>query len=110
MYNSYSMYPLSDPFIRTFMIDNNTNQDKFINASEGFLRGNMEKGTYVPYKNMNYISNINNKSVQEPQIKKFRVQKGLNKGENNFNLTKTPKFKYLYANNKIVRIPEENFS
>ena len=61
-------------------------------------------------KNMNYISNINNKSVQEPRNRKFKVQQGLNKGENNFTLTKVPKFRYLYANNKIVRIPEENFS
>jgi hypothetical protein len=61
-------------------------------------------------KNMNNISNINNKSVQEPQIRKFKVQQGLSKGENNLALTKGPKFRYLYANNKIVRIPEENFS
>ena len=61
-------------------------------------------------KNMNIIYNINNKSVQEPQIRKFKVQQGLNKGEKNFTLTKVPKFKYLYANNKIVRIPEENYS
>ena len=46
-------YYLNDPFIRTFMmpaIENN-----FINADEGFLKGNMEKETYVPYKNMTYI-------------------------------------------------------
>ena len=61
-------------------------------------------------KNMNNISNINNKSVQEPQIRKFKVQQGLSKGENTLALTKGPKFRYLYANNKIVRIPEENFS
>ena len=61
-------------------------------------------------KNMNNMSNINNKSVQEPQIRKFKVQQGLSKGENNLALTKGPKFRYLYANNKIVRIPEENFS
>ena len=61
-------------------------------------------------KNMNNISNIKNKSVQEPQIRKFKVQQGLSKGDNNFTLTKVPKFRYLYANNKIMKIPEENFS
>lgn len=61
-------------------------------------------------KNINNISNMNNKSVQEPKNRKFKVPQDLNKGENNFTLTKVPKFRYLYANNKIVRIPEENFS
>ena len=59
MYNSYSNYPFDDPFIRTFMMNNNgNNQDKFVSDDEGFLRGNMEKGTYVTYKNMTYIKPV----------------------------------------------------
>ena len=75
------------------------------------INGQRLKSSKLPKrKNMNNISNNNNKSVQEPQIRKFKVQQGLSKGENNFTFTKAPKFRYLYANNKIVRIPEENFS
>lgn len=29
--------------------------NKFLSPKEGFLRGNMEAGTYIPYKNMTYI-------------------------------------------------------
>lgn len=58
-------YGLDEVFIRNFMMPavmpgkqvnmNNTNQDKFLNPDEAFLRGNIEKGTYVPYKNMTFI-------------------------------------------------------
>ena len=52
-------YYLDDPFIRTYMMPANylvvNNQSNFVSADEGFLRGNMEKGTYIPYKNMNYV-------------------------------------------------------
>ena len=35
--------------------------NKFLSPKEGFLRGNMEAGTYIPYKNMTYLKpNINN--------------------------------------------------
>lgn len=38
--------------------NNNQNMmtNKFLSPKEGFLRGNMEAGTYIPYKNMTYIS------------------------------------------------------
>ena len=67
MRENYTEYIYNDPFIKTFMIpaimpsndDRNYNNsiinNKFINVSEGFLRGNMENNTYVPYKNMKYI-------------------------------------------------------
>lgn len=67
-YNEYIYY--DKPFTRTFMMPaimpNNANdnfygkqqtiyKNKFVDPQEGFLRGNMEAGTYVPYKNMTYI-------------------------------------------------------
>lgn len=59
-------YFYDDPFARTFMIPavmpeelasnyNNIGNNVFVNSNEGFLRGNMEEQTYVPYKNMTYI-------------------------------------------------------
>ena len=85
MKESYSSYGLDDVFMRTFMIpavmpntqnanlkmmnmsnhtqtsatNNNSNmmmQNRFVSPNEGFLRGNMEAGTYLPYKNMTYLS------------------------------------------------------
>lgn len=75
MKQSYYDYGgLDDIFIRNFMMpaimpnskinmnsNNNSNminKNKFLNPSEGFLRGNIEKGTYVPYKNMNFIKPV----------------------------------------------------
>lgn len=83
MKESYSSYGLDDVFMRTFMMpavmpntqdsnskmnmlnytqtmnaNNNSNmmmKNKFVSPSEGFLRGNMEAGTYLPYKNMTYL-------------------------------------------------------
>ena len=70
-------YIYEDPFIRTFMMpavdpnNNINNQNIFVNANEGFLRGNMENGTYVPYKNMTYIRpNLNN----QRQMDLFKLQ------------------------------------
>lgn len=87
MKESYSNYGLDDAFIRTFMMpavmpneysnmnmipktnieayknnDNNLSYNsKFLNPDEGFLKGNLERGTYQPYKNMTYIKpNITN--------------------------------------------------
>ena len=76
----YSNYGLDDAIIRTFMMPavepynkinmkNNQNMmgnNKFVMPNEGFLRGNMEAGTYIPYKNMNYIkpSLINEKQKE----------------------------------------------
>ena len=79
MRDEYSNYGLDDAIIRTFMIPavepfsktnmkNNQNMmnNKFVMPNEGFLRGNMEAGTYIPYKNMNYIkpSLINEKQKE----------------------------------------------
>lgn len=83
MKESYSSYGLDDVFMRTFMMpavmpntqssnlymnmlnstqistannnSNMTNKNKFVSPSEGFLRGNMEGLTYIPYKNMTYL-------------------------------------------------------
>lgn len=94
MKQSYSSYGFDDVFMRTFMIPavmpnnlnnsqintlNNTqlgfqgnnqsntmNQSKFLMPQEGFLRGNMESGTYIPYKNMNYLRpQINNEREKD---------------------------------------------
>lgn len=35
---------------------NMVNKNKFLSPREGFLRGNMEAGTYIPYKNMTYLN------------------------------------------------------
>lgn len=58
-------YDMDDIIYRNFMMPavmpkdnlNNKNSNsngKFINPNEAFLRGNIEAGTYVPYKNMTY--------------------------------------------------------
>lgn len=79
-------YVFEEPFIRTFMMpavmpnnsmndnkqENILNQNKFVNIDEGFLRGNMEKGTYVPYKNMTYIKPV---LLDERQRALFEIQK-----------------------------------
>ncbi len=82
MINDYT-YGMDDILYRTFMIPavmpnnksntqmnivnktnpnasfNNQNMmnktNKFLSPKEGFLRGNMENGTYIPYKNMTYL-------------------------------------------------------
>lgn len=67
MRETYTEYTFDEPFIRTYMMPavvsisdeynkQNTNlNNKFVNEAEGFLKGNMEAGTYVPYRNMTYI-------------------------------------------------------
>lgn len=94
MKESYSSYGLDDILYRTFMMPavmpsdsnsnlrmnllNNTgilpannnqnmiNQNKFVSPQEGFLRGNMEAGTYIPYKNMTYLRpQVNNQREQD---------------------------------------------
>ncbi len=90
MKESYSSYGLDDVFMRTFMIpavmpniqnnnlkmnmlsntqtgmqgnsySNMMNQSRFLSPQEGFLRGNMEGNTYIPYKNLTYLRpQINN--------------------------------------------------
>lgn len=60
---------MDDVLVRTFMMPavmpntyNNSNNNNnmynnmtFLNSNEGFLRGNMEANSYIPYKNMTYI-------------------------------------------------------
>lgn len=47
------------------------NRDKFLSSNEGFLRGNMEASSYIPYKNMTYLrANISN----ERQRDLYRLQ------------------------------------
>ena len=71
MRESYYKYGMDDILYKTFMMpaisvsgDNRNdfdnmkkinNMNRFLSPQEGFLRGNMEAGTYIPYKNMNYI-------------------------------------------------------
>lgn len=91
----YSNYDLDDVFVRTFMmpavmpknsnnitqmnmlnnvqngIQNNNNlnmvnSSKFLSPQEGFLRGNMEISSYIPYKNMTYLRpSINNEKMRD---------------------------------------------
>ena len=100
MKESYSNYGLDDAFIRTFMMPavmpsnlnninsinmlnstqmgmqgsnnlNVLNRDKLLSSNEGFLRGNMEASSYIPYKNMTYLrANISN----ERQRDLYRLQ------------------------------------
>ena len=76
MKQNYSNYGLNDPFMRTFMMpavmpneSKLMNQSEFINPEEGFLRGNMEAGTYVPYKNMTFIKPVLNNERQRTLYK-----------------------------------------
>lgn len=57
---------IDDVLKRTFMMPavmpntytNLNNNMIFLNSNEGFLRGNMETNSYIPYKNMTYIKPI----------------------------------------------------
>lgn len=85
MKQSYSNHGLDDIFVRNFMMPaimpsdgvnmqnnnllNSLNQNKFLNQQEGFLRGNIEAGTYVPYKNMTYIKPVINNERQKALYK-----------------------------------------
>lgn len=100
MKESYSSYGLDDVFMRTFMIpavmpnsqtnniglnmlnntqmgmqgNNNQNmmkQNKFTTPSEGFLRGNMEISSYIPYENMTYLKP---NTVNERQRALYQIQ------------------------------------
>ena len=68
MKQNYPDYMLDDIIMRNFMMPavmpnkqnnmDNMNQNKFVNPKEAFLRGNIEAGTYIPYKNMTFIKPI----------------------------------------------------
>ena len=64
MKQNYFNYGLDEEIIRTFMTpavmpsNSNNGQNKFTNPEDGFLRGNMQTGTYVPYKNMTFIKPV----------------------------------------------------
>ena len=68
MNQNYPDYMLDDIIMRNFMMPavmpnkqnnmDNMNQNKFVNPKEAFLRGNIEAGTYIPYKNMTFIKPI----------------------------------------------------
>ena len=68
MKQNYPDYMLDDIIMRNFMMpavmpnnQNNMdimNQNKFVNPKEAFLRGNIEAGTYIPYKNMTFIKPV----------------------------------------------------
>lgn len=83
MKNMYEDYLRNDPFIKTYMMpaviidDSNYNNrqvigDTFLNPEEGFLKGNMEKGTYIPYKNMTYLKPVIN---NEKERHLYEIQK-----------------------------------
>ena len=44
-----------DSIPKRFDYTNKPNNDKIIDSKEGFLRGNMFRDEYVPYKNMTYM-------------------------------------------------------
>lgn len=100
MKESYSSYGLDDVFMRTFMIpavmpnsqtnniglnmlnntqmgmqgNNNQNmmkQNKFTTPGDGFLRGNMEISSYIPYENMTYLKP---NTVNERQRALYQIQ------------------------------------
>ena len=68
MKQNYPDYMLDDVIMRNFMMPavmpnkqnnmDNMNQNKFVNPKEAFLRGNIEAGTYIPYKNMTFIKPV----------------------------------------------------
>ena len=58
-------YIMKDPFMNTFMMPAiekevrvNNNSNLFTTPQDGFLRGNMQKNTYVPYKDMTYLKPV----------------------------------------------------
>lgn len=90
MKESYIEYVFDDPALRTFMMpavsikeplnngfnnqngqNNINNQSNFIDPQEGFLRGNMERGTYIPYKNMTYMKPV---ITNERQRDLYKIQ------------------------------------
>lgn len=72
MNENYKNYGLDEIFVRNFMMPavmpeqkvnmqknlNVNTQSKFIDPKEAFLRGNIERGTYIPYKNMTFIKPV----------------------------------------------------
>lgn len=74
--NNYMNYNINDMFMKDFMMpaaDNMVQNDNtFVNAEEGFLRGNLEMGTYVPYKNMTFIRP---QLTDDRQKKLYEIQK-----------------------------------
>ena len=87
MKDSYSNYGVDDVIMRTFMMpavmpynqsnikdfeDNKqiiTTNYKFLSPEEGFLRGNMESSSYIPYKNMTYLKPFLNSERQNDLYK-----------------------------------------
>lgn len=62
-------FDFDDSYIKMFMspsmLSNNRDgcldmqtESKFTKPQEGFMKGNIQKGTYIPYKNMTYIKPI----------------------------------------------------
>lgn len=50
---------------------NKIRESKFLQPEEGFLRGNMETNSYIPYKNMTYIKPVIN-SEKQPDLYKLQ--------------------------------------
>ena len=87
MNKNYFDGAIDDVLVRTFMIpaimpntyynSNNSmmNNSLFLDSKEGFLRGNMETNSYIPYKNMTYkkpsISNERMSMLYDIQEKEF---------------------------------------
>ena len=58
----YSNFMYDNSYYRNYMMPAiYPNNNVFTSKQDGFLKGNMEKDTYIPYKNMTYIKpTINN--------------------------------------------------
>ena len=64
----YSNFMYDDIYFRNYMmpaIYPNNNNNIFTNKQDGFLKGNMEKDTYIPYKNMTYIKPVINNEKED---------------------------------------------
>lgn len=64
----YSNFMYDDIYFRNYMmpaIYPNNNNNIFTNKQDGFLKGNMEKDTYIPYKNMTYIKPVINDEKED---------------------------------------------
>ncbi|MEE0699282.1 MAG: spore coat protein CotJB [Bacilli bacterium] len=80
MNGNYGSQQTDDVIIRTFMAPAtemgannmmNNNQNMFVNPAEGFLRGNLQAGTYLPYKNMTFTKPVIN---NEREAMLYKVQ------------------------------------
>lgn len=64
-----NMYDKTQTDANFNIYSNKIRESKFLSPEEGFLRGNMEVNSYIPYKNMTYIKPLINSERQHDLYK-----------------------------------------